>query len=149
MIEIEGKRNTAVVYADRIDRETKTQLAELLRDVAFTDSKIRIMPDAHSGKNCVVGTTMTLEHWINPALMGVDIGYGAGRVCSRTDAKYAYSVEEFQEQMKGIYTTTANAGSIDECPMVYKAPEGIIALIKDTVRIEKTIRPIYNFKSCN
>ena len=75
--------------------------------------------------------------------------HGAGRACSRTDAKYAYSVEEFQEQMKGVYTTTANAGSIDECPMAYKAPEGIIALIKDTVRIEKTIRPIYNFKACN
>ena len=70
-----------------------------------------------------------------------------GRVCSRTDAKYAYSVEEFQEQMKGIYTTTANAGSIDECPMAYKAPDGIIALIEDTVSIERTIRPIYNFKA--
>ena len=75
--------------------------------------------------------------------------HGAGRVCSRTDAKHAYSVEEFQEQMKGVYTTTANAGSIDECPMAYKAPEGIIALIGDTVSIAKTIRPIYNFKACN
>ena len=75
--------------------------------------------------------------------------HGAGRVCSRTDAKYAYSVEEFQEQMKGVYTTTANAGSIDECPMAYKAPESIISVIGDTVNIEKTIRPIYNFKACN
>ncbi|MCL2810986.1 MAG: RtcB family protein [Clostridia bacterium] len=397
MIEIQGKRNSAVVYAEKIDRETKTQLAELLRDTAFTDSKIRIMPDAHAGKGCVVGTTMTLNGRLCPALMGVDIGcgmetvlfeeeeidlpkldalvharipcgskvheapvateneidlkalrcyahinagrahrsvgtlgggnhfiefgrddgrglylivhsgsrqlgsdvakyyqdaayrhqckkvkksarvssygrhedddaygarptnrekktpavvyaraildgrlfddyihdisivqrfadlnrkamaeiigggmglhvrdsfsnvhnyvdtermilrkgavsanqgerliiplnmrdgallctgrgnpewnfsapHGAGRACSRTDAKYAYSVEVFQEQMKGIYTTTANAGSIDECPMAYKAPEGIIAFIGDTVRIEKTIRPIYNFKACN
>ena len=75
--------------------------------------------------------------------------HGAGRTCSRTDAKYAYSVEEFQEQMKGVYTTTANTGTIDECPMAYKAPEGIISVIGDTVNIEKTIRPIYNFKACN
>ena len=397
MIEIRGKRNSAVIFAEKIDRETKTQLAELLRDTAFTDSKIRIMPDAHSGKGCVVGTTMTLNGRLCPALVGVDIGcgvetilfeeeemdlpkldalihsripcgskvhgtpllteteidlkrlrcyahinagrayqsigtlgggnhfiefgrdedralyliihsgsrqlgsdvakhyqdaayryqckkakkstrttplrryddgdeygarptnrekkvpsvvyarsildgslfddyihdisivqrfadlnrkamaeiirsgmklrvkdsfssvhnyvdtermilrkgavsanqgerlviplnmrdgalictgrgnpewnfsapHGAGRACSRTDAKYAYSVEAFEEQMKGIYTTTANAGSIDECPMAYKAPEGIIALIGDTVRIDKTIRPIYNFKACS
>lgn len=398
MIEIRGKRNTAVVYADKIDRETKTQLAELLRDTAYTDSKIRIMPDTHAGKSCVVGTTMTLNGRLCPALLGVDIGcgmetvvfeekaidlskldelvharipcgsrvhesssameadlsklrcyphidadrarrslgtlgggnhfieldrdddgtlylivhsgsrqlgsdvakfyqdaayrhqckktrrslrsasferleereeygagpvrfekrikaaakviygravldgelfadyihdisivqrfadlnrkamattvedgmglrvqdrfsnvhntvdtermilrkgavsanpgerlviplnmrdgalictglgnpdwnfsapHGAGRVCSRTDAKYAYSVEEFQEQMRGIYTTTANAGSIDECPMAYKAPEEIIPVIGDTVKIEKTVRPIYNFKACS
>lgn len=400
MIEIQGKRNSAIVYADKIDRETKTQLAELLRDIAFSDSKIRIMPDTHSGKGCVVGTTMTINGRLCPALVGVDIGcgmetvifeekeidlprlddlihahipcssrvhatplavakevdltklrcfprinadrayrsigtlgggnhfieidrdddgtlylvihsgsrqlgsdvakyyqdaayryqckkarkkircasydrfaedsgygvkpvrrekqknlstgviygravldgelfadylhdisivqsfadanrkaiaktiedslgfhvkdrfsnvhnyvdtermilrkgavsanqgeriiiplnmrdgalictglgnpdwnfsapHGAGRVCSRTDAKYAYSVEDFKEQMKGVYTTTANAGTIDECPMAYKAPEGIISVIGDTVKIEKTIQPIYNFKACN
>ncbi|MCL2461341.1 MAG: RtcB family protein [Defluviitaleaceae bacterium] len=397
MIEIKGKRNSAIVYASKIDRETKTQLAELLRDVAFADSKIRIMPDTHSGKGCVVGTTMTLNGRLCPALVGVDIGcgmetvvfeeseidlpkldelihsripsgarvhgsplatkneidlsklrcyakinaerayrsigtmgggnhfieldrddggalylvihsgsrqlgsdvakyyqdaaykhqckkarkniraasyekpdgddvygvkpigrekkgpqcvyeraaldgglfddyihdisivrefadlnrrtmaeiigggmglrvrerfsnvhnyvdtermilrkgavsanqgerliiplnmrdgalictglgnpdwnfsapHGAGRVCSRTDAKYAYSVEEFREQMKGVYTTTANEGSLDECPMAYKAPDGIISLIGDAVRIEKMIRPVYNFKACN
>ena len=395
MIEIRGKRNSAIVFAEKIDRETKTQLAELLRDIAFADSKIRIMPDTHSGKGCVVGTAMTLSGRLCPALVGVDIGcgmetvvfeerkidlpkldefihsqipcgsrvndkplitnedidltrlrcyskinadrayrsvgtlgggnhfievdrddagtlylvihsgsrqlgsdvakyyqdaayrhqykkakrnaratsfqrdddeycvkstnrekkapsivygraildgelfedyihdisivqkfaelnrktmaeiirsgmglqskdsfsnvhnyvdtkrmilrkgaisanqgerliiplnmrdgalictglgnpdwnfsapHGAGRVCSRTDAKHAYSIEEFLEQMKGIYTTTANAGSIDECPMAYKAPDGIIALIGDTVSIEKTIRPIYNFKACS
>jgi len=400
MIEIQGKRNSAIVFAGKIDKETKTQLAELLRDIAFADSKIRIMPDTHSGKGCVVGTTMTLNGRLCPALVGVDIGcgmetvileekvidhpkmdelihsqipsgskvherpltvanevdlskllcyskinadrayrsigtlgggnhfiefdkddggtlylvihsgsrqlgsdvakyyqdaayryqckkarkniraasyerveeadeyctkpvrhkmktnnstgviygrailegelfadyihdisivqyfadlnrkamakiieermglrekdrfsnvhnyvdtermilrkgavsanqgewliiplnmrdgalictgignsdwnfsapHGAGRICSRTDAKYAYSVEEFQEQMKGIYTTTANAGTIDECPMAYKAPEGIVSVIGDTVNIEKTIRPIYNFKACN
>ena len=397
MIEIRGKRNSAIIYADKIDRETKTQLAELLRDIAFSDSKIRIMPDAHFGKGCVVGTTMTLSRRLYPALVGVDIGcgmetaiieakevdlpkldelihaqipcgsrvnknplateneidlkelrcyakinadrayrsigtlgggnhfielgrdvdgtyylivhsgsrqlgndvakyyqdaayknqykkvkknsrakpftrddddeeyyakpikherktssvvyaraildgnlfddyihdisivqnfadlnrktmveiikngmglnvkdsfsnvhnyidtdrmilrkgavsanqgerlviplnmrdgalictglgnpdwnfsapHGAGRVCSRTDAKYAYSVEEFQEQMEGIYTTTANEGSIDECPMVYKAPDDIISLIGDTVSIEKSVRPVYNFKACN
>jgi len=395
MIEVRGKRNSAIIYAEKIDRETKTQLAELLRNIAFADCKIRIMPDTHSGKDCVVGTTMTLNGRLCPAMVGVDIGcgmetvifkereidlpkldelihsripcgskvhtsplvtdkdidlsklrcypkinadrayksigtlgggnhfiefgkddngilylvihsgsrqlgsdvasyykdaayryqrkkakrnapaksfrhadddeyyvkptshekkapkvtygqaildgqlfedyihdisivqefavlnrktmadiikngmglnsedsfsnvhnyvdtkrmilrkgavsasqderlviplnmrdgalictglgnpdwnfsapHGAGRVCSRTDAKYAYSVEEFQEQMKGIFTTTANAGSIDECPMAYKSPERIIPFIKDTVTIEKTIRPIYNFKAC-
>jgi len=30
------------------------------------------------------------------------------------------------------------AGSLDECPMAYKAPEGIISAIGDTVNIEKS-----------
>ena len=74
--------------------------------------------------------------------------HGAGRICSRTDAKYTFTLEEYQKQMEGIYTTTATLGSIDECPMAYKSSESIIELIADTVRITDRCKPIYNFKSC-
>ena len=37
--------------------------------------------------------------------------------------------------------------TLDECPMAYKDPQTIISAIGDTVRIEKQLRPIYNFKS--
>lgn len=76
MIQIQGKRNSAAVYADKIDHETKTQLAALLREQAFADSKIRIMPDTHAGKSTVVGLTMTLDGRISPNLLGVDLGCG-------------------------------------------------------------------------
>ncbi|MBQ4560900.1 MAG: RtcB family protein [Clostridia bacterium] len=394
MIEIRGKRNSAIVYADKIDKETKTQLSGLLREDAYADSKIRIMPDVHTGRGTVVGTTMTVGKRLSPCIMGVDIGcgmlgvfiepceidyqkldgivhdnipcgskvhkiprtddieldnlycgtaidlerayvslgtlgggnhfieldksekgsymllihsgsrqlgsdvalyyrdkayryqckkarrtvrsshysrrgedeyytksarredrsklhvkadtallegellekyihdidivscfaelnrkiiadticdrmgfkvidsfscvhnyidtdnmilrkgaisarqgerviiplnmrdgvilgvgkgnpdwnfsapHGAGRICSRTDAKYAYTVEDFQREMQGIYTTTANEGSIDECPMAYKAPATIIEKIKDTVEITDILKPVYNYKSC-
>lgn len=394
MIEIQGKKNSAIVFADKIDKETKTQLAALLREDAFADSKIRIMPDTHTGKYTVVGTTMTLNGRITPSLLGVDIGcgvetvfleeteinlpeldkavhalipcgakihsepvidnfdfsglhcassvnknralksigtlgggnhfieldraddgtlillihsgsrqagsdvalhyqelayreeckkerkqsrkadyrnryeedyyckamrreartklavtrqnavlkgerffeylndvaiiqryadlnrrtiaericsalnlhikdrfscvhnyideenmilrkgaisarqnerviiplnmrdgailgvglgnsewnfsapHGAGRACSRTEAKYAYTVEEYQQTMSGIFTTTANAGSLDECPMAYKPAHKIIEAVKDTVEIQQIIRPVYNFKAC-
>jgi hypothetical protein len=49
--------------------------------------------------------------------------------------------------MEGIYSSTVSQDTLDECPMAYKAPQTIIAAIGDTVRIEKQIRPIYNFKS--
>lgn len=390
MIEIRGKRNSAIIYAEKIDNSTKTQIASLIREEAYSDSKIRIMPDTHSGKSVAVGTTMTVAQRINPALVGVDIGcgmevvilnqaqvdlealdgiihnnvpcgakthgqavasfdlnglackdavdkeralrslgtlgggnhfieldksesgelilvihsgsrqlgsdvakyyqdqayryqckklsrrskhsvrsseeyfckaekrerkseirlryedailegelferylhdisvvtefaehnrrtiaqiicdgmgltvkerfscihnyidqehmilrkgaisarlnerviiplnmrdgailgrglgnpdwnfsapHGAGRVCNRTDAKYTFSVGEYQEQMKGIYTTTAQLGSLDECPMAYKPPEAILSQIGETVAVEQIIKPIYNFKSC-
>ena len=34
------------------------------------------MPDTHSGKGCVIGTTMTIQDKIVPSLVGVDIGCG-------------------------------------------------------------------------
>ena len=74
--------------------------------------------------------------------------HGAGRACNRTDARYAYTVEEFQKQMTGIYTTTANEGSLDECPMAYKAPERILEFLSDSVEVEQIAKPIYNFKAC-
>ena len=389
MIELQGKRNSAIIYADQIDKETKTQIAALLRLEALADSKVRIMPDTHSGRGAVVGTTLTLHGRVIPALLGVDLGcgmetvfleetdtdlakldeliheyipcgakvhdlpvaecplldslhsiaevnreramrsigtlgggnhfieldksedgklvlvihsgsrqlgsdvatyykeqayryqckkarrtagggrgsedyafksarreqasikvsretavlegelfhkylhdlaivqafadlnrrtmaqiicdgmgfhirdrfacvhnyidtdrmvlrkgaisarlgerviiplnmrdgaiigrglgnsdwnhsapHGAGRVCSRTDAKFAYTVEEYRAAMAGIYTTTATEGSLDECPMVYKAPERILDAIGETVEVEQIVRPVYNFKAC-
>ena len=390
MIKLQGKRNSAIIFADKIDKQTKTQISELLREEAYADSKIRIMPDTHSGKNVAVGTTMTVKNRIAPSLVGVDIGcgmevvflkdqeldlekldrvihslipsgakiqnspiasfdfdnlrckdnvnleralrsigtlgggnhfievdrteggelvlvihsgsrqlgsdvatyyqdqayryqckkqrkrarqsyyddadaagfirqkssssavnvkretailegslleeylndldivvsfadlnrqtmakiicdnmglaitdrfscihnyidteymilrkgaisarwgerviiplnmrdgallgtgkgnpewnfsapHGAGRACGRTDAKYAFTVEEFKREMEGIYTTTATEGSIDECPMAYKAPSRIFEFIGETVSDYEIIKPIYNFKSC-
>ena len=388
MIKLQGKRNSAIVFADKLDKPTKTQICELLREEAYADSKIRIMPDTHSGKNVAVGTTMTVKNRIAPSLVGVDIGcgmevvflkeqeldlqkldrvihscvpcgakihdtpvasfdfntlhckdnvnleralksigtlgggnhfievdrtgggelvlvihsgsrqlgsdvasyyqdqayryqckkqrkrarqsydddaggfiskkssqnavqvkretavlegdllkeylhdldvvvsfadlnrqtmaklicdqmgiaatdrfacihnyidteymilrkgaisarlgerviiplnmrdgallgigkgnpewnfsapHGAGRACNRTEAKYAFTVEEFQREMEGIYTTTATEGSIDECPMAYKSPSRIFAFIGETVSDYEIIKPIYNFKSC-
>ncbi|MBO5982199.1 MAG: RtcB family protein, partial [Clostridia bacterium] len=74
--------------------------------------------------------------------------HGAGRACSRIDAKYAYTVEEFAKEMEGIYTTTVCKDTVDECPMAYKSADRIINFIQDTVQIEQIIKPIYNFKGC-
>ena len=74
--------------------------------------------------------------------------HGAGRACARSDAKKAFTVEEYRAQMAGIYTTTANEGSLDECPMAYKSPEKILPFLAETVEIEQIMKPIYNFKAC-
>lgn len=72
--------------------------------------------------------------------------HGAGRLLSRAEAKAMLTVEEFNDQMQGIYTTTANAATIDESPMAYKDTDEIKALIAPTVDIQGLIRPVYNFK---
>ena len=74
MIELKGKHNTAKVFTDNIDKETISQVIKLLNQSFTANSKIRIMPDCHAGKGCVVGTTMTLTDKVVPNLVGVDIG---------------------------------------------------------------------------
>ena len=75
--------------------------------------------------------------------------HGAGRIMSRGKAKETFSLQEFEDSMKGIYTTSVNQSTIDEAPFVYKPMQEIIYNIEDTVEIEKIIKPIYNFKASN
>jgi len=73
--------------------------------------------------------------------------HGAGRLVSRSAAKEKFTVSEFKKQMSGIYTTSVNKDTLDECQMAYKGMDDIIKNIGDTVRIDKIIKPIYNFKA--
>ena len=76
MLEIVGKYNTAFISVDDIDSSTISQLYKLLNSEISINSNIRIMPDAHAGKGCVVGTSMTINDKICPNIVGVDIGCG-------------------------------------------------------------------------
>ena len=75
--------------------------------------------------------------------------HGAGRIMSRRKAKETFQLEEFERSMEGVYTTSVVEETIDEAPFVYKPMQEIIDNIKDTVDIEKIIKPIYNFKAKN
>lgn len=76
MIHIKGSYNTAVIFNDNVENSTKEQVLEICDQEVFKDSKIRIMPDCHAGKGCVIGTTMTVTDKLVPNLVGVDIGCG-------------------------------------------------------------------------
>ena len=75
--------------------------------------------------------------------------HGAGRKYSRSDTKQRFSVNEYKQEMKkaGVYTSSVNASTLDECPMAYKDMDSIISNITDTVHINDIIKPIYNFKA--
>lgn len=73
--------------------------------------------------------------------------HGAGRLYSRHEAKNEFSLVDFQQEMEGIYSTSINENTLDECPMAYKSMEDIVKNIEDTVDILKVIKPIYNFKA--
>ncbi len=73
--------------------------------------------------------------------------HGAGRRFSRTEAEKSFTLSAFKKEMEGIFTTSVSQGTLDECPMAYKPMEAILSNIGDTVKIEKQIRPVYNFKA--
>ena len=73
---IKGKYNEASIYATTIEPSCEQQILDLCNESWAKESKIRIMPDCHSGKGCVIGTTMTITDKIVPNMVGVDIGCG-------------------------------------------------------------------------
>lgn len=73
--------------------------------------------------------------------------HGAGRLYSRSKAKELFTVKEYTETMKGIYTTSVVEKTLDECPMAYKSMADIVDNIKPTVDILTNIKPIYNYKA--
>ena len=76
MLEIKGKVNTAICYANVIEEEAIEQIRRMC-DYEFTaGSRIRIMPDVHAGAGCTIGTTMTVVDKAVPNIVGVDIGCG-------------------------------------------------------------------------
>ncbi len=90
---------------------------------------------------CIIGIGKGNEDW------NCSAPHGAGRIMSRSKAKENVSLEEYQESMRGIYTTSVNQSTIDESPMAYKPMDEILENIKDTVEIVKIIKPVYNFKA--
>ena len=76
MITLKGEYNTARVFTDNLESGAAAQIEELLNQPFVAGSKIRIMPDAHAGAGCTIGTTMTLAGKVVPNLVGVDIGCG-------------------------------------------------------------------------
>lgn len=73
--------------------------------------------------------------------------HGAGRLMSRSAAFERLTMEEYEKQMTGIYTTCVNTATLDESPMAYKNMEDIVANIEPTAEIIAHIKPIYNFKA--
>lgn len=64
------------IFAKSIDEESLNQVHLLLEQQPFKNCKVRIMPDTHAGKGCVIGFTADLGDKVIPNIVGVDIGCG-------------------------------------------------------------------------
>lgn len=127
MMEIKGKRNTAICYATVIEEKASEQIRRMC-DYEFTDGSILAV-----GKG-------------NPE-WNYSAPHGAGRVMSRTQAVKSLSMDEYRKTMEGVYTTSINEGTLDEAPMAYKSLEDIIDVVAESVDVIEVMKPIYNFKA--
>ena len=76
MFTIEGTHGTASCYATNIEEECVEQIRTMLGMPFAEGANTAIMPDAHYGIGCTIGTTMRVTDAVVPNLVGVDIGCG-------------------------------------------------------------------------
>ena len=57
------------IFTENIEQEAFDQILNLVKQPAFQDCKVRIMPDVHAGKGCVIGFTADLGDKVIPNLL--------------------------------------------------------------------------------
>lgn len=106
---------------------------------------------AYSGQRVLIpinmrdGSVLAVEHG-NPD-WNYSAPHVAWRLMLRSEARESLNMSEYQEAMKGVYTTSVNEATLDEAPMAYKPLEVIIDVIASTVDIVSILKPVYNFKA--
>ncbi len=106
---------------------------------AYQDEELIIPINMRDGSILAVGKGSSDWNYSAP--------HGAGRLMSRSRARQILNLEEFEQSMQGIYTSSVCPSTIDEAPMAYKPLEEILNNISDTVNIIEMIKPVYNFKA--
>jgi len=91
----------------------------------------------------IIGTGKGNENW------NCSAPHGAGRKLSRNVAKSILSIDDFSRVMaeRNIWSSCISKKTLDESPMAYKDEDSIIKYLKETVNIERRLRPVYNFKA--
>ncbi|MCL2770958.1 MAG: RtcB family protein [Firmicutes bacterium] len=87
-----------VIYARTIEGKALEQIQTLSNSILGKGANIRIMPDAHAGAGCVIGTTMLILDKVCPAIVGVDIGCGVNLIKTNIDFKAKW--QELDEIIK-------------------------------------------------
>ena len=103
----------------------------------LSESKRSIVPS----NGIILGTGLGNADWNYSA------PHGAGRILKREDVKNNFTVSSYKKEMKGIYSSCINKETLDEAPFAYRSLDIIKDAIQDTVRIDKILSPIYNFKA--
>ncbi len=73
--------------------------------------------------------------------------HGAGRILKRKEVRDQYTLSQFKAEMKGIYSPSIHQDTLDEAPFAYRGLEEIMSAAADTVKVDKVIHPVYNYKA--
>lgn len=72
--------------------------------------------------------------------------HGAGRILSRGQARRKLKMQDFEDAMQDVFSTSVKESTLDESPFAYKSIDEIIQNTKDTIEIINIVKPIYNYK---
>lgn len=138
--------------ADVLDAKILDQIQSTHNYIDFQDLTIRKgATRVHDGERGVIPFNMAdgaiivrgkgNDEWNRSA------PHGAGRRGSRTWAFDEFSVDEFEESMEGVFSTSVNEDTLDEAPMAYKDKNVVLERIEETAEIVDTLTPVMNLKA--
>lgn len=103
------------IFTDNIEQEAIDQINTLMEQPAFSNCKVRIMPDVHAGAGCVIGFTADLGDKVIPNIVGVDIGCGMltaelGRIDKSDNSIVEYVTDIDYEKLDNVIRTCIPSG---------------------------------------
>lgn len=129
-------------YVDATNETLQTFGSPMLRKGAISakENEDVIIP-INMRDGIILGKGLGNKDW------NVSAPHGSGRIMKREDIKKNFTVSSYKSEMKGIYSSCIGKDTLDEAPFAYRNANDIAEVIGDTVKIEKIITPIYNFKA--
>src|SRR3990167_2215884 len=112
---------------------------------AHKDEKL-VIP-LNMGAGIVIGTGKGNKDYNWSAPHGAGRLYGRKDMIRKLNSGKFYSMEAFEDIMKGIYTTSVNRSTFDESPFAYKPWDSISSYLEETVDVEQVAKPVYNLKA--
>lgn len=78
--------------------------------------------------------------------------HGAGRAFGRKEMmrrleRGEVSMNDFEDSMTDVFSTSVSEKTIDESPFAYKPTEQVLKHIEETVEITARLKPVYNLKA--
>ena len=129
-------------YIDLGEETLKYLGAPVLRKGAISAKRNEdVIIPINMKEGVILGTGLGNMDW------NLSAPHGAGRILKREDVANQYTVSSFKEEMKGIYTSCIGKETLDEAPFAYRKMEDMLEAVKDTVKINEVIHPVYNFKA--
>ena len=124
------------IFTENIEEEALDQINTLIKQEAFKDCKVRIMPDVHAGKGCVIGFTADLGDKVIPNIVGVDIGCGMKTIqLGKVDLDLEKLDKEIRKNIpSGRNVHQGRLNRFDKLQELY-----CYRTLKDTKRIERSI----------
>lgn len=126
---------------DSVHNYIDTELGIIRKGATSAQLNERLLIPINMRDGMIIGRGLGNADWNYSA------PHGAGRILKRSIASEYITLSDYEESMKGVYSSTIGSSTLDESPFVYKAIEDITKHIGDSVEILDVVKPIYNFKA--